>query len=101
MKAFWITFEDGSKACCEGQHPGDAASIAEYISGKSVMRKPDHKEARVWQHECLEIEELPYPASPRIWAFDHPVNGKHPEFCWKPDQCAGKSCCPRKIACDN
>jgi len=101
MKAFWIKFEDGSGGCCEGESAGDAAVIAEHVSGKTVKRKPGHEGALTWQHQNLEIERLPYPASPSIWAFDHPVHGKHPAFCFQPTKCAGKSCCPRNIACDN
>lgn len=101
MRAFWIKFEDGSKACCEGQSKADAASIAEKISEKRVARMPGKDDSPTWRGEDLMIERLPYPASPRIWAFDHPVSGKHPAFCFKPDECAGKSCCPRRIACDD
>lgn len=101
MQAFWIEFEDGSKACCEGQSAGDAAAIAEHVSGKRVKRKSGHEDAKTWRHEHLEIDKLPYPATPRIWAFEHPVNGVHPAFCFKPNECKGRGACPRPRACDD
>lgn len=91
MKAYWLTFTDGSKACCEGQSEYDAKIIAEKISGKTVAGgKYDH----------IEAKGLPYPASPVIWQFEHPVSGKTPLFCFRPNECSGSSC-PRSRACND
>lgn len=41
------------------------------------------------------IETLPYPGEPR---FDYKA-GACPSFCLHPAKCAGRSSCPRNIAC--
>ena len=89
MQGFWLKFTDGSAGYCEGGNAYDAKVIAEKMTGKTVAGdkyKPDAK-------------TLPYPATPVIWQLDHPVNGKCPAFCFKPNQCAGSSCCPQKYSC--
>lgn len=93
MNGFWLKFTDGSKGYCEGQNAYDAVKIAEKLTGKTVVVGGDNKYQPV-------LDSLPYPATPVIWQFDHPVNGKCPAFCFRPDQCAGKTCCPQNRACD-
>ena len=83
MQAYWITFEDTTAGCCEGTSARDAKSIAEHISEKKVAK----------------MEILPYPASPEIWQFDHPIHGKTPAFCMNPTTCAGHQSCPRSPCC--
>jgi len=83
MQSYWIKFTDGSKGCCDGQSEHDATHIAEHIKKKKV--------------ESIDI--LPYPASPTIWQFEHPVNGKCPTFCYTPEKCKGKTCCPNSPCC--
>ena len=97
MRAYWITFIDGTKACCEGQSGWDAKLIAEHLTGKKVQ--PKVAEPSAWQAEDYLIEPLPYPAGPILWQLDHPVHGKCPNFCYTPEQCAGKSHCHRDPAC--
>jgi len=91
MQGYWITFTDGSAGYCQGQNPYDAKKIAEKMTGKKVPGdefKP-------------ELLTLPYPASPVIWQFDHPVSGKCPTFCYTPNICKGKTSCPKNHACDD
>ena len=90
MQAYWLTFTDGTKACCEGQGPRDAKIIAEKLTGKTVA-------GGVYDH--IEAQTLPYPASPRVWGFEHPVVGQTPTFCWRPNECAGKGSCPQSRSC--
>ena len=97
MTPYWITFIDGTKACCEGQGPYDAKVIAEHVSGKKVQ--PKVAEPSGWNGADYCIEPLPYPASPALWQHDHPVHGKCPTFCYTPAQCAGKTHCHRDPAC--
>ena len=92
MQAYWITFEDGSTGCCEGQSAYDAKYIATKLTGKKVKDDGD-------KYGPTGAEVLPYPAKPLIWQFEHPVHGKTPDFCWKPEQCKGKSSCPRNPCC--
>lgn len=90
MKAYWLTFTDGSKACCEGQGEYDAKKIAEKFTGKKVAGG---------EYKDIAAVGLPYPASPLIWQFDHPIHGKTPDFCHKPEQCKGRGSCPQSYSC--
>ncbi len=90
MNAYWLDFTDGSHACCEGQSEYDVKRIAEKLTGKKV-KGGDYKD--------IAARVLPYPASPLIWQFDHPTCGKCPPFCYRPEQCAGKTACPQSRAC--
>lgn len=93
MRSFWIPFTDGSHGCCDGESEYDAVRIAEKFTGKTAVvgenkYKPD-------------IKSLPYPSSPNIWQYEHPLNGKCPLFCYRPEKCAGLSCCPNDPCCTN
>lgn len=90
MLGFWITFTDGSTGYCQGSSEYDAAKIAEKITGKTVGGGP-------WKD--FTMKPLPYPAHPIIWQLDHPVSGKCPAFCHKPNQCAGSTACPQSYSC--
>ena len=90
MNAFWLEFTDGSKACCEGYNERDAAEIAKKVSGKEVAKDEAGK---------LKVTRLPYPAEPVIWRFAHPVHGVCPTFCFKPNECKGKTACPQNYSC--
>lgn len=87
MRAYWITFTDGSEGCCEGQSDYDVRRIAEHVTGKKISIPSS------------AVAPLPYPASPLLWQFDHPVVGKTPPFCYEPRKCAGKSSCPQRRSC--
>ena len=91
MQGFWLTFEDGSKGYCEGESAFDAVQIAEKIAGKTVKVGPNK-----WKPD---VPQLPYPAQPIIWQFEHPVSGKCPAFCFKPLECVGKTACPQNYSC--
>jgi hypothetical protein len=86
MNAYWITFEDGTKACSEGANAHDAKLIAEYISNKKSVLVPF---------------QIPYPSPPVLWQFDHPVNGKMPHFCYTPNECKHRTACPHPRACND
>lgn len=90
MTPYWLTFTDGSEACCEGSSECDAKVIAEKLTGKTVAGG---------QYRDIAAKLLPYPAKPIIWQFDHPVSGKCPPFCFSPKQCAGRTACPKSYAC--
>ncbi len=90
MQGFWIMFTDGSHGYCEGVNDYDAKVIAEKLTGKTVG-------GGKWKD--FTMKSLPYPASPIIWQLDHPVNGKCPAFCFKPNECAGNGSCPQQRAC--
>jgi hypothetical protein len=86
MKAFWITFADGLKpGCCEGESALDAQARAQEKTGRTVAN----------------AEILPYPASPIIWQDPTHPWGPCPPFCYTPNECKGKSACPKMKACDD
>lgn len=90
MKTYWLTFTDGSHGCCQGDSPFDAKRIAEKLTGKTVAGG---------KYQDIAATPLPYPAKPVIWQLDHPVGGKEPDFCYTPEQCAGRTSCPKPYAC--
>jgi hypothetical protein len=90
MQPFWLTFTDGSQACCEGSGPYDAKQIAEHITGKTVAGG---------KYDNIDAKPLPYPAVPLIWQHDHPVVGKCPAFCYTPKECAGNGSCRKARSC--
>jgi hypothetical protein len=90
MTPWWLTFTDGSQACCEGLTAYHAKRIAEKLTGKTV---------KGGQFDNIDAIKLPYPASPVIWQLDDPVGGKCPTFCSTPKQCAGRGSCPKSYAC--
>jgi hypothetical protein len=90
MRAYWLTFTDGSKSCCEGQSEYDAKMIAEKFTGKTVAGG---------KYKDIAAKSLPYPARPVIWQFEHPLNGKTPLFCHEPEKCQNKTACPQSYSC--
>lgn len=93
MKSWWLTFSDSSHACCQGESEYDAKRIAEKMAAKTAAGDP------LSPRKVIAAQPLPYPASPVIWQFDHPVTGKTPAFCYEPDKCAGRSSCPQCRSC--
>ena len=90
MNTYWLTFTDGTAGSCQGQSPFDAKQIAEKVSGKTVAGG---------KYENIAAKPLPYPATPVIWRFDHPVSGECPTFCYTPSACAGRTACPKPRSC--
>jgi len=83
MQSYWLTFEDGKKSCVDADSEYDAEVIGKHLANCGV------KAVRI----------LPYPASPRLHAYIHPVYGKTPSFCCSPEKCAGKTSCPSNRSC--
>jgi len=92
MNGYWLQFTDGTRGYCEGADPFDAVQIAEKVSGKTVS-VPEAERFNP------KLKRLPYPATPVIWQFDHPVHGKCPPLCHSPAKCAGNTSCPQRYAC--
>lgn len=44
------------------------------------------------------VDELPYPADP-VLLPDLVSKYPCPSFCWTPEQCKGRTCCPKRRAC--
>ena len=75
---YWVTFEKRAPASVELVQGEDVRTTAERIAGEKVTA----------------IYSLPYPAEPRL----NNVSGC-PPFCYTPEQCKGKSSCPKRYAC--
>jgi hypothetical protein len=74
MSAWWVELE-GRAICLEGD--GDEVKTRAEAMGK-----------------VLRISCLPYPAEPRV-----APSSNCPSFCWRPQECKGKTSCPRPYAC--
>lgn len=92
MQAWWLTFTDGTEACCEGRDEYDAKVIAEKLTGKTVAGG---------KYTAIAAKRLPNPATPLIWQHDHPVYGKCPPFCFRPERCAAANGCTSERACND
>jgi hypothetical protein len=90
MNSYQLNFTDGSKGYCEGGSPYDAKIIAEKLTGKKVAGG---------EYQNFEVKSLPYPTSGMIWQHDHPVHRKTPPFCYSPNECCGKTSCPKNYSC--
>jgi len=75
---YWVKFSDRKPGCIEAATKDDAMLLAEEFG------KP------------ISAEILPYPASPQLG----PTYGC-PAFCWKPEECKGRTSCPRRFACSD
>lgn len=67
--SYWVHFEDRKSGCVEER--GDAAQFG----------------------KVKEIFVLPYPADPQL------TKGDCPPFCFSPEQCKGRTACPKNYAC--
>ena len=79
MKPFWVKFEGRESACVEAADSEAALALATELTGK----------------KAVSCQPIPYPASPQLNA------GRCPPFCYTPQQCAGRSACPKDYACSN
>lgn len=80
--SWWIHFETGKPGCVEqkGWDSEAAKARAEELTGRKVK----------------DVFTLPYPATPQL----NPQDGYGcPAFCFSPEQCKGRTCCPKNYAC--
>lgn len=82
-RAFWMTFEKSTPACVEAAGVTDAIKLAEELRKDKVTK----------------IRGLPYPAMPRLTNHVQPTGDVTPAFCYRPEQCAGRSSCPQRRSC--
>lgn len=75
---FWVNFSNKSSGCIDADDFEDAARKAKtfgFVTG---------------------IRTLPYPSTPRLGEHD-----KCPAFCYSPQECVGRGCCPKNPCCTN
>ena len=92
---YWITFADGTHGCLE--------TPIDYEQSDPDQRRTDMLAlaTEIKGVEATEIRSLPYPANPRLNRQEHQGSGACPSFCFQPHQCAGRTSCPLRYACDN
>lgn len=84
MNPYWVIYPSGrfSPECVEAASADEAERIARDVRGVAPV----------------SVQTLPYPAHPRLDHPSAPASG-FPSFCWKPNECRGKTSCPRRISC--
>lgn len=83
MKSFWLKFNERGPGCVEAKNEQAAAAIAKEITG----------------FDASSVQDLPYPANPRINKHIDLKYGECPSFCFAPNQCAGRTSCPQRYSC--
>jgi hypothetical protein len=79
MAAWWVTFENRKPTCIDASSEGEARMLALDLTGC----------------DPVDCDHLPYPADPRL---NRPSEGT-PSFCLSPENCKGRTCCPRNYSC--
>lgn len=84
VRPWWVELEGAGSKCVETYTSEMACQIAEGLTG----------------FKALGAEQLPYPAEPRLNAYVRPhLDMACPSFCYSPETCKGRSCCPQRISC--
>lgn len=83
MHSFWLKFNERPSGCVEAKDEKEAAVVAKEATG----------------FDAVSVQNLPYPANPRINQYDDPKYGVCPSFCFKPRECAGNTSCPQRYSC--
>ena len=82
--AYWITFHGHASGCVEADTEENALAIAQEITG----------------YDAATALILPHPANPRL--NEQREDPKHiPSLCWRPEECAGRTSCPRTRPCND
>lgn len=84
VRFWWLNLRGGNQRalCVEAPTEAEAQLIAEANTGGKTEY----------------IRPLPYPAEPRA-KFSAFYDPKFPSFCYRPEQCAGRTCCPQNYSC--
>jgi hypothetical protein len=88
MAFFWVKFRDREPGTVQGDG-------SPYPSDGELEAATADATARAAKHGAvLSLQVLPYPAEPRI-----DVRSDCPSFCYTPEQCVGRTCCPGRYSC--
>ena len=82
MRPWWVSAEGVGSGCVEALNEAAARSAGTNLLGADVDK----------------CEVLPYPAEPRLNKYDGP-QGVCPSFCYSPNTCKGRGCCPQSPSC--
>ena len=77
MSYFWVKFAARESSSISANNAEHAKALATEITGAEVK----------------EVFTLPYPAAPRL------NQTSCPDFCFSPEQCKGRTACPKSYAC--
>ena len=87
MPSYWIKFKDRAPGCVEADDE-TAAMVAARVATIGLP---------------ISAMILPYPAEPRLITKMYKDSRGHeyniPSFCFTPEQCCGKTSCPRRHSC--
>lgn len=91
MSIYWIEFKSGPSGCVEADDEAVALVAARLATGR----------------EPSKGYTLPYPAEPRLVTKKHKWKKSDgeveeyniPSFCYRPNECKGRTSCPRRISC--
>lgn len=83
MPAYWLKFEGKTSGCVEAANEEEAKQIGTNEIGAAV----------------IECSRLPYPAEPRINHAEYKGGVVCPSFCYQPEKCKGRTCCPERHSC--
>lgn len=78
MAFYWVESHNGEKGTVTADNVADAKRIAR-TKMDAMLKK---------------VNVLPYPAQPVLNS-----TGGTPEFCWEPDNCKGRTSCPKHPSC--
>lgn len=96
--AWWIKFSDGTEGCVElvgDERPQIGPGPVDWTAHTVEYRKRLTAKAEAVGHGTpLQIDQLPYPANPRLG-----LASNCPSFCSQPAKCLGRGSCPRSYAC--
>jgi hypothetical protein len=90
---FWVTLDKPVKY--RGAMRRSFSVDGETASEAKARAAVELVSAGVTNGSIVRAETLPYPGEPRLGY----KSGDCPSFCLHPDKCAGRSSCPRNIAC--
>lgn len=124
MMPKWITFSNGCKACQVGDYartlkeskalnlPTVNYGLYEYIERAkmtpqqasqfdAIVSKIDNEALSEYIEQnwpgrgvtVISVQSLPYAANPQFGV------DKSPDFCWTPNECAGRGSCPKSRSC--
>lgn len=83
VRPWWVTAEKRGSGCVEALNEEAAKTIGSEVLGA----------------EIIACEKLPYPADPRLNAYDGNPHGICPSFCYAPTFCKGFGSCPQSPSC--
>ena len=90
MSFYWVTL--AKRVRFRG---ADRSGFSVDADTETQAREIAAQELRTTNADIKSAHPLPYPGEPRL----NYKSGACPSFCLHPDKCAGRTSCPRPLAC--